>query len=107
MRGITPSGTVRMIVTLAASAAAPLAMPKNRLVLPTLALLVALAALSIGVTSAAAKAPCWKTLLNDWYDGRIDNTYPKHCYSDALTHLPADVQTYSSAHDDILRALQN
>ena len=45
-------------------------------------------------------------LLNDWYDGRIDQTYPVHCYRDALKHLPADVQTYSSAHDDILRALQ-
>jgi hypothetical protein len=58
-------------------------------------------------TTAAAATPCWKALLNDWYDGRIDNTYPLHCYSDALKHLPADVQTYSSAHDDILRALQN
>jgi hypothetical protein len=58
-------------------------------------------------TTAAAATPCWKTLLNDWYDGRIDNTYPIHCYQDALSHLPADVQTYSSAHDDILRALQN
>jgi hypothetical protein len=56
---------------------------------------------------AAAATPCWKALLNDWYDGRIDNTYPINCYSDALKHLPADVQTYSSAHDDILRALQN
>lgn len=56
---------------------------------------------------AAAATPCWKALLNDWYDGRIDNTYALHCYSDALKHLPADVQTYSSAHDDILRALQN
>jgi hypothetical protein len=57
--------------------------------------------------TAAAATPCWKALLNDWYDGRIDNTYPIHCYQDALKHLPADVQTYSSAHDDILRALQN
>ncbi|MGZ4289693.1 MAG: hypothetical protein ACXVQQ_04320 [Gaiellaceae bacterium] len=57
--------------------------------------------------TATAATPCWKTLLNDWYDGRIDNTYPIHCYQDALRHLPADVQTYSSAHDDILRALQN
>jgi hypothetical protein len=56
---------------------------------------------------AAAATPCWKALLNDWYDGRIDNTYPLHCYQDALGHLPADVQTYSSARDDILRALQN
>ena len=57
--------------------------------------------------AAAAATPCWKALLNDWYDGRIDNTYPLHCYTDALKHLPADVQTYSSAHDDILRALQS
>lgn len=57
--------------------------------------------------SAAAATPCWKTLLTDWYDGRIDNTYPLHCYQDALHHLPADVRTYSSAHDDIVRALAN
>ena len=56
---------------------------------------------------AAAATPCWKTLLNDWYDGRIDQTYAVHCYRDALKHLPSDVQTYSSAHDDILRALQS
>jgi hypothetical protein len=57
--------------------------------------------------AASAGTPCWKVLLNDWYDGRIDGSYPRHCYSDALKHLPADVQTYSSAHDDILRALQS
>ena len=56
---------------------------------------------------AQAATPCWKQLLNDWYDGRIDNTYPVHCYREALKHLPSDVQTYSSAHDDILRALQS
>jgi hypothetical protein len=57
--------------------------------------------------AAAAGTPCWKVLLNDWYDGRIDGSYERHCYSDALKHLPADVSTYSSAHDDILRALQS
>lgn len=57
--------------------------------------------------AAGAATPCWKSLLTDWYDGRIDNTYPLHCYSDAIKHLPPDVQTYSSAHDDILRALQS
>ena len=57
--------------------------------------------------AAHAGAPCWKTLLNDWYDGRIDGSYERHCYTDALKHLPADVQTYSSAHDDIERALQS
>ena len=68
---------------------------------------LALAAAVARPAPATAATPCWKALLNDWYDGRIDNTYPLHCYSEALTHLPADVQTYSSAHDDILRALQN
>ncbi len=59
------------------------------------------------VQPAAAATPCWKTLLNDWYDGRIDNVYPVHCYQDTLKHLPPDVSVYSSARDDILRALQS
>jgi hypothetical protein len=45
-------------------------------------------------------------LLNDWYDGRIDHVYPIPCYRDAINHLPTDVAVYSSAHDDINRALQ-
>ena len=74
----------------------------------TLASLALLSAVAQPARAASkAGAPCWKVLLNDWYDGRIDGTYPRHCYSDALKHLPADVQTYSSAHDDILRALQS
>jgi hypothetical protein len=56
---------------------------------------------------AAAATPCWKSLLNDWYDGRIDGTYQLHCYRDALKHLPSDVDTYSSARSDIERALQS
>jgi hypothetical protein len=63
--------------------------------------------LAAGARPAAAATPCWKVLLNDWYDGRIDNTYPLHCYTDALKHLPSDVKTYSSAADDIERALQS
>jgi hypothetical protein len=72
-----------------------------------LLVVVAAAATTVHVPRAQAATPCWKTLLNDWYDGRIDGTYARHCYTDALKHLPADVQTYSSAHDDILRALQS
>jgi hypothetical protein len=74
-----------------------------------LAALVSAAFAGSAVRAAPAQAatPCWKLLLNDWYDGRIDQTYPVHCYKDALKHLPSDVQTYSSAHDDILRALQS
>jgi hypothetical protein len=71
-------------------------------------LLVGLVVLAVGTGPAAAKSkpPCWKTLINDWYDGRIDGTYPIHCYRDALKHLPTDVETYSSARDDIKQALQ-
>jgi len=62
-----------------------------------------------GVAQAATKdttPACWKILINDWYDGRIDGIYPIHCYRDALKHLPSDVDTYSSARDDIQQALQ-
>ena len=74
--------------------------------LAALAVLLA-AAPRVRAPAAQAATPCWKKLLNDWYDGRIDHTYPIACYRDALKHLPADVQTYSSAKDDILRALQS
>ena len=56
-------------------------------------------------SSAAKAAPCWKKLITDWYDGRIDHSYPVHCYRDALKHLPQDVRTYSDAYDVISRAL--
>ena len=54
---------------------------------------------------AAAATPCWKALINDWYDGKIDHVYPRACYTQAINHLPRDVTTYSSAKDDIERAL--
>src|SRR5437764_13995998 len=79
---------------------------------PKLPVCVALAACAllgslVRAAPASAATPCWKALLNDWYDGRIDGTYPRHCYQDALKHLPPDVETYSSARDDIERALQS
>jgi len=45
-------------------------------------------------------------VINDWYDGHIDHTYPIPCYRQALSHLPEDVSTYSSARDDITQAMQ-
>jgi hypothetical protein len=71
------------------------------------ALLVALcAALAVFATPAPAATPCWKLLLNDWYDGTISNVYPIPCYHQAIAHLPTDIKVYSSAADDINRALQ-
>jgi hypothetical protein len=70
-------------------------------------LVLAAAAGAILIASpAAAKDPCWKTLIDDWYDGRIDNVYPVPCYRAALEHMPEDVAQYSSLGDDINRALQ-
>jgi hypothetical protein len=66
----------------------------------------AVAASPAAAGSAKSKTPCWKTLINDWYDGRIDGVYPIPCYREALKHLPADVDAYSSARDDIKQALQ-
>ena len=67
-------------------------------------LLLALVAGAAPATAPAA-APCWKQLLNDWYDGHIDKTYNAGCYREALKHLPTDVEVYSSARSDIQRAL--
>jgi hypothetical protein len=64
------------------------------------------ASFAVSAAPAPAATPCWKLLLNDWYDGTINNTYPIPCYHQAVNHLPTDVQVYSSARDDILRALQ-
>ena len=67
--------------------------------------LAALVVLALGVHAAPAATPCWKQLINDWYDGRIDKLYPQHCYKEAIRHLPPDVEIYSNARSDIERAL--
>ena len=82
-------------------------MTPQKLFLGAVLAAAALLAAAVHAPRASAATPCWKVLLTDWYDGRIDNTYPIHCYTDALKHLPPDVRTYSSAHDDIERALAN
>jgi hypothetical protein len=54
---------------------------------------------------AAAASGCATTVINDWRDGRIDGVYSPHCYRQALRELPEDIRIYSSAEDDIQRAL--
>ena len=45
-------------------------------------------------------------MIDDWFDdGRVDGTYALHCYDDAIKILPRDVRIYSSAEEDIRRAL--
>ena len=70
--------------------------------------LVGAGMLSLGVGSATAATTCAKKVIADWYkDGRVDGTYPLHCYEEAIDALPEDVVQYSSAKDDIERALQD
>jgi hypothetical protein len=72
----------------------------------------ALAALSAATVvfaqpaTAAASESCGKKVFADWYDnGRVDNIYPQRCYREAIRLLPVDIRDYSSAREDILRAL--
>ncbi len=60
--------------------------------------------------AATAKATkgCWLDVINDWLDNnRVDKTYAIPCYTQAIQQLNRypDVQNYSSAADDIHRAL--
>ena len=72
-------------------------------------LLAVTAALALAAGTAApasAAAPCAQKVINDWFDnGKIDHVYPRHCYTDAIAHLPQDVSTYSNAADDIRNAM--
>jgi hypothetical protein len=67
--------------------------------------LAAFAVLGLWAQAAPAAKPCWQVLVDDWSDGAISSLYPIHCYRQALQHMPEDVRLYSSATDDINRAL--
>jgi hypothetical protein len=80
-------------------------MPKflKPLILPLTAA-AAVAAFGVGTAQASA---CSSALIRDWYvDGRIDNTYPVHCYREALKDVPEDQVVYGTLRDDLNRALQ-
>jgi len=73
--------------------------------------------LAAGVQSAAAApaaiatptSKCWLDVINDWlaHQPNVTGSYPIPCYTQAIQHLSLypDVQQYSSASDDIHRAL--
>jgi hypothetical protein len=71
-----------------------------------LALAAALATLLVLAGPAVAGSSCGRAVINDWSDGRIDKTYPLRCYGEAIAMLPRDIRDYSSAEDDMRRALQ-
>jgi hypothetical protein len=67
----------------------------------------AASAATFGVSTAHASA-CSNALIRDWYvDGRIDKTYPVHCYREALKDIPEDQIVYGTLRDDLNRALEN
>lgn len=68
---------------------------------------VALAGGLASASPAGAARPCWKALLADWDDGRIDGVYPPACYRLAIAHLPADAVLYSNAKAEIRAALRD
>ena len=85
------------------SAAAP--EPVNSL-RKTVLLVSAAIVLALATAAPAAAKSCGQKVIDDWYaDGVVNDVYQLHCYRDALKLLPDDVQTYSSAPDDINRAL--
>jgi hypothetical protein len=70
-----------------------------------LVVVAAAAAATFGVSTAHASA-CSSALIRDWYnDGRIDGTYPVHCYREALKDIPEDQLVYGTLRDDLNRAL--
>ena len=52
-----------------------------------------------------AERACGKAVLTDWADGRLDRTYPDTCYQAAIETMPEDLRAYTTAKDDISRAL--
>jgi hypothetical protein len=87
----------------------------TRVLLATIAGALALLAAGAGTAAAAPAASqvatnqCWKDVINDWLHHQPDLTgiYAIPCYSQAIQHLDAyqDVASYSSAADDIRRAM--
>jgi hypothetical protein len=78
-----------------------------RIALRALIFLAAFVAVLAVASPAGAAQSCGRAVIDDWYDdGRVDGTYALHCYDDAIEILPRDVRDYSSAKEDIQRALQ-
>jgi hypothetical protein len=58
-----------------------------------------------GTPNAHAQASCREHVVADWAAGWLGPGYAVACYRAALAHLPDDVRIYSSAEDDIRRAM--
>jgi hypothetical protein len=59
-----------------------------------------------GATPSATR--CGSSVVRDWADdGRVQGRYSAACYRAAIDKLPEDLRAYSSASDDLQRALQS
>jgi hypothetical protein len=73
---------------------------------PVGVVLVAVLSLLAAAPAAAADRPCGAAVIADWADnGRVDRSYAPRCYGVALRSLPEDVRAYSTAVEDISRAM--
>jgi hypothetical protein len=61
--------------------------------------------MAMPAAAAAAPAPCWHVLIEDWADGQIDGHYPASCYRNGIANAPTDLRIYSTLEDDLQRAL--
>ena len=67
----------------------------------------ACAAALFAAGSAHARSSCWEQVISDWSaHNQIKGSYSAGCYRQALSRLPEDLRTYSSAPEDIRQALQ-
>jgi hypothetical protein len=69
------------------------------------AALAAALATSPAEATAAAQKPCWRAVVADWASGGVDRRHKLGCYRSALRNLPDDIRTYTTAEEDIRRAL--
>jgi hypothetical protein len=111
MGGTRPSGKVIKIVVRVSRKPQPGArMPRFSKPLILLVLAAAIGA-ALGVAQPAqarSMSTCSKALIHDWYvDGRVDKTYPVHCYREALKQIPEDQIIYGTLRQDLTRALQS
>lgn len=74
---------------------------RGKLVVLAAALVAAVAPAS----AVAAKPSCGVAVLRDWSDGKLNRSYPVRCYQDAINRMPEDMRSYTTAPDDIQRAL--